>query len=476
MVDSFLRIFMHPCSARSGSSRASFFIFSLLFGTFFAAAAAVPVRDARAQTTANVFDQIFGNSSRPGQRARSNDRSNAKRSRSRRKPPNDLRPNKVPWRSDEMVAATQAAIERYKRIVRRGGWRPVKNTRILRVGDSDDRVRWVRERLRATGDLRQRREEYYGTTTFDDELKAGVMRFQRRHGLRVTGRIQRRTFAAMNVSAKKRLEQLELNLKKLMDLTRERIEDRYILVNVPAFQLEAVEKYEVEQRHRVIAGRPTRETPVIKATITGVNFFPYWHVPISIAQKDIVPRLAKEPGYLRKEGIRVVDGYNGPEINATQIDWDQVDLNKVKFRQDPGKKNALGLVRIDMWNEHNVYMHDTPMQSLFNSSQRAFSAGCVRVQGVYELVEWINKYELGWEEPGRVQQVLESGNPLDLKLTRPVPVYFTYITGWGEPGGAVQFRADIYNLDDRTVVAKQQLPADPQDAPDVPENAAVLAP
>ncbi len=390
----------------------------------------------------------------------------------KRRPPDDLRPNKVPWRSDEMLAATEAAIARYQRIAAKGGWRPIKSTRMLRLGDYDERVPVLRRRLRMTGDMPRKRSQYYEDSTFDEALQAGVRRFQRRHGLRVTGRVQRGTFAALNVSAGERLEQLRLNLRRIRDLTNQRIEDRYILVNVPAYQLEAVERFEVAQRHRVIAGRPTRETPSLRATVTGVNFFPYWHVPVSIARKDLVPRLQKEPGYLRKEKIRVVDGYKGPELDPRSIDWTDADFEKVKFRQDPGPQNALGLVRIDMWNEHNVYMHDTPMQNLFNSSQRAYSAGCVRVQGVYDLVAWINKYELGWEDADRVQQVLESGEPLDLKLTRPVPVYFTYITAWGEPGGAVQFRSDIYDQDGAGALASQR------DEDDVitPASASALTP
>ena len=102
------------------------------------------------------------------------------------------------------------------------------------------------------------------------------------------------------------------------------------------------------------------------------------------------------------------------------------------FRQDPGPQNALGLVRIDMPNSETVYMHDTPMKPLFNQRSRPFSAGCVRVQDVFKLVEWIARYEMGWDQPGRAEEVVAAGQPLDVTLTRPVPVYFTYITAWAE--------------------------------------------
>jgi murein L,D-transpeptidase YcbB/YkuD len=119
----------------------------------------------------------------------------------------------------------------------------------------------------------------------------------------------------------------------------------------------------------------------------------------------------------------------------------------VKLKQDPGPQNALGLVRIDMQNEHGVYMHDTPMKPLFQQRARAFSAGCVRVQDVFQLVEWLASLEPGWGQPGQVQTVLDQGQAVDVKLTRPVPVYFAYITAWAEPDGRVEFRPDIYGRD-----------------------------
>ena len=195
------------------------------------------------------------------------------------------------------------------------------------------------------------------------------------------------------------------------------MEDRYILVNVAAFQLEAVERHQVELRHRVIAGKPERQTPTVRATIKALNFFPYWRVPESVAHLDLIPRLVKEPEYLRKEQIRVLTGsYNGPEIDPGQHRLAPGGRAKLRFRQDPGPQNALGLVRLDMPNEHGVYMHDTPMKPLFDQRGRAFSAGCVRVQDVFTLAEWVARYEPGWEQPGRAQEILGCGQRL-----RPQP-------------------------------------------------------
>lgn len=385
--------------------------------------------------------------------------------------PEDLRPGDVPWRSDEMIAFLDRAIEQYRAIVTKGGWPKVPGTRIIRPGDDDERLPLIRRILRITGDLKgSGGNSYFEDYNFDSTTEEAVRRFQSRHGLRTNGRIDRPTIAALSVSAEERLQQLELNRRRIVMLLEQAIEDRYVLVNVPAFQLEAVERFQVHQRHRVIVGRQGRETPELRATIKALNFFPFWRVPDSVAKLDVFPRLVKEPQYLDQEGIRVVMGdFNGPEIDPAAIDWSQADPAKIKLRQDPGEKNALGLVRIDMQNEHGVYMHDTPLKNLFTQSARAFSAGCVRVHDVFRLVEWIAKIEPGWEAPGQVEAVLQAGQPLTLELTRPVPVYFSYITAWAEQRGEVQFRADVYNRDGQpteTAVAD----------PDEPVPSAGLAP
>jgi murein L,D-transpeptidase YcbB/YkuD len=368
-------------------------------------------------------------------------------SEERRKPEvlNDLRPDATPFRSEAMIGALQGAIARYQDIVAAGGWPLIPGNRMIRPEDDDERMPLLRKRLAMSGELSRAKGNSF---SFNDDLDEAVRRYQEANGLRVTGRVDKPTLAALNVPAQARLQQLRVNLQRLRDLTAQKIEDRYVLVNVPAFQLEAVERHEVELRHRVIAGKPERETPTVRAQIRAINFYPYWRVPDSVAKLDLIPRLQKEPDYLQKEQIRVLTGsFNGPVIDSSSVDWRQADVTRIKFRQDPGPQNALGLVRLDMPNEHGVYMHDTPMKPLFGQRGRAFSAGCVRVQDVFTLAEWVAKYEPGWSEPGRAQQIADAGQPLDVVLTRPVPVYFAYITAWAELDGRVVFRPDIYSRD-----------------------------
>jgi L,D-transpeptidase YcbB len=384
----------------------------------------------------------------------------------------DLRPNKIPYRSEEMLDAIDGAYARYQKIATSGGWPVVPGPRMIRPGDDDERVPVLRRRLAAEGYLK--RGGGFDSYGYDPELEAAVKKFQETHGLRPSGRVDRPTLDELNISADARVAQLRLNAARLQELHQMRPDERYILVNVPAYQLEAVERFEVQQRHRVIVGRNERETPNVKATVKALNFFPYWRVPSSIGTLDLVPRLRKEPDYLEKEKIRVYSNSTEQEMDSRSIDWTQVDPAKIKFKQDPGPQNALGLVRIDMINEHGVYMHDTPMKKLFEQRTRNFSAGCVRVQEVFQLAEWIAKYEAGWDQPGRVDAVLQSGQALDLNLTRPMPVYFTYVTAWAEPNGLTQFRPDIYNRDGLVRVAHGE--ADPNEAPPAPIPVQALAP
>ena len=429
---------------------------SIVVGLTLLSAAPVPAQS-------NWWESITGTGTPDYTGRRQEEERARKRLQRVRAPLEDLRPDPTPYRSDEMIAAMEAAIDRYQHLVSIGGWPMVAKGRMMRGGESDNRVPILRKRLRMSGDLASRNSGYYDSNTFDDQLSQAVRRFQLRHGLRPTGRVERSTYPVLNVTTERRLAQLRLNLRRIQDLMKNRVEDRYILVNVPAFQLEAVERYEVQQRHRVIVGRTVRQTPSIKATIRGLNFFPYWRVPDSIANFDIIPRLAKEPDYLSKEKIRVLNGVDGPEVDPYSIVWGTADTTRLKFRQDPGPQNALGLVRIDMPNKDIVYMHDTPMKSLFGQRSRGFSAGCVRVQDVFKLVEWIARYEPGWEQPGRVADVIQAGQPLDVKLTRPIPVYFAYITAWAERDGEVVFRPDIYGRDSTVgPIAEADVEPDPE--------------
>jgi murein L,D-transpeptidase YcbB/YkuD len=280
--------------------------------------------------------------------------------------------------------------------------------------------------------------------SFDSYVDAAVKRFQERHGLPADGVMGKYTFAAMNVSAQVRLGQLETNLVRLRSMSGF-LGQRYVMVNIPAAQIEAVENDRVVSRHTAIVGKIDRQTPIVNSKINEIIINPYWNAPVSIVEKDIIPLVRKHPDYLTKNNIHLF-GPDGKEVDPTTIDWSTDDAAKYRFRQDPGKINAMASVKINFPSPDGVYMHDTPEQSLFSKLMRFDSSGCVRVQNVRDLVTWLLKNTPGWNRQ-RFEATIKSGVNTPVELADPVPVYFTYITAWSTAPDVVQFRNDIYGRD-----------------------------
>ena len=364
--------------------------------------------------------------------------------------------------SRERIYAMEVAIARYQEIVRRGGWKLLPNKTRLRVDSREEEVVLLRRQLLMTGDMKRSRGTDYH---FDEEVRQGLIRFQLRHGIRPSGMVDRWTLRVLRVSAQERLEQLRLNLNRLLELQdKVAASRRYVVVNTASQELQAVAGGRVAIASRVIAGKPAHQTPNVSVMIKGLNFYPYWRVPVSIANRDIIPRIKKDPMYLRTEHIRVLDKWGGNELDPQTINWDAPESKAYRFRQDAGNFNALGVVRIDMPNEHIVYMHDTPMKPLFKRLTRAYSAGCVRVERVIDVAKWLVSAEEGWNDY-RVDTVLGSGYGEDVKLKEPVPVHFTYVSAWADPKGNVSFREDIYGRDVQTDVRVADFAGDPDGAP-----------
>jgi murein L,D-transpeptidase YcbB/YkuD len=359
--------------------------------------------------------------------------------------------------SYEAERALIQAIENYQRLAGRGGWPKVPTGKTLRPGDMDEVVATIRARLEVSGDLKPTGDTSW---TYDEALVEGVLRFQRRHGIPPSGKVDSRTISAMNVPVEDRLAQLRVNLLRVREMLGLGLPLRYVLVNVPSYDLQAVDGGRIVVQSRVVAGRPEAPTPTVAAKIKGLNFFPYWNVPDTVASRDLIPKLRKDPGYLEREGIRAQTDWGGQDLDPRYIDWAQPQPQLVRFRQDPGPKNALGLVRIDMPNEHIVYMHDTPLKNLFGRSVRAYSAGCVRVQKVFELVTWLASLNGDWDR-ARVDSVLASGLKTDVVLNEPVDVFFLYLTAWASADGEVSFRPDVYGRDG----AAQMADSDDREAP-----------
>lgn len=342
------------------------------------------------------------------------------------------------------------ALETYRHIVSSGGWRTVPDGPTLRMGDAGSRVAALIARLRTTGDLST---EGTPPASFDDTVEAAVRRFQQRHGLLVDGVVGKDTLVALNVPAADRVSTLALNVERTASAPEDG-EHRYVLINIPAFQLRYVEHDRIVLTAPVVVGRPYMRTPEIRSAIRQVIFQPYWTIPVKIARNEIIPKVRKNPGYLARENIRVFDGW-GPGAHALDpaaIDWRSPAVYSYKFRQEPGPENALGRVKFNFDNPYSVYLHDTPAKSLFERPVRAFSHGCIRVGKPLDLAKLVLSREPGWT-PEAVAEAFNGDVQQTVDLTETVPIYVVYRTAWVDAQGRVNFRQDIYHRDHPAAVA-----------------------
>jgi murein L,D-transpeptidase YcbB/YkuD len=351
-----------------------------------------------------------------------------------------------------------AALKLYTTIEARGGWPSVPASLVkLMPGASSADVAVLRQRLAITGDLA---EAAAAGDAFDETVAAGLKHFQLRHGLTPTGTVGPQTLAALNVPVDKRVRQLTASYERLAAQTFS-FGQRYVVVNIPAAVAEAVAGGRVEHRYVAVVGKPDRPSPTVTSLITTVNLNPTWTVPLSIAKKDVVPKMAKDPTYLARMHMRLLDSAGG-EIDPATVDWKTGTVPSYTVRQDPGAWNSLGYLRIDMPNPHSVYMHDTPHRELFGSDYRFHSSGCARIGDVRALAAWLLQDNLGW---GRreIDAGIASGARTDIRLTHAVPVAWIYLTGWAMRDGTVHFRNDIYNHDEvptkRFMVSLERPPA-----------------
>jgi murein L,D-transpeptidase YcbB/YkuD len=345
-------------------------------------------------------------------------------------------------------ANLQQAIYDYETIVANGGWPRVNTTVKLKIGMEDSSIADLRKRLMISGDLSRSAGM---SNSFDSLVEEGVKRFQARHGLPLDGVIGKYTLDSLNVPADTRLMQLRTNLERVNAITTD-LGQRYVMVNIPAAYIEAVENNRVVSRHTAVVGRISRPTPILDSKIYNVMLNPYWTAPRSIVEKDIVPLMRKDPTYLATNHIRLFDN-KGVEVAPETIDWNG-EAPKLMFRQDPGKINAQGAIKINFHNEHATYMHDTPQQGLFNKLARFESSGCVRCQNIRDLTTWILRDTPGWNRQ-QMEATIRTGTNTPIQLATEVPIYFKYVTAWSAKDRVVQFRDDIYQMDGAQELALQ---------------------
>jgi len=350
-----------------------------------------------------------------------------------------------------MYRDLRGALEYLRRIERAGGWRTIASGPKLELGATGAQVEQLRERLRASGDLAADADDSAG---FDAVLETAVRRFQARHGLEPDGVVGKSMIAALNVGVSERIAQVRANLERLRWVSRELTGD-FLLVDIAGFTARLWLNDALVWSSRVVVGRPYRTTPEFRARMKYLVLNPEWNVPPTILREDVLPKAIKDPGYLQRQNMRVVDAA-GQVVDAGSIDWAKYQLQPRIFPfqivQASGRENPLGRVKFMFPNEHSVYLHDTPSRLLFERTVRAFSSGCIRIERPLELATLLLDDPAHWSDE-HLRDAIATGRTQTIAVGRPVPVMLLYFTASVASDGALQFRPDLYARDGAVIRA-----------------------
>ena len=346
---------------------------------------------------------------------------------------------------------TIRALGRYREIARQDDGETLPAIKKpIRPGDSYSGAPRLMRLLRLVGDLPKDAALRRDNTVYQGALVNAVKSFQERHGLTPDGRIDAKTVAELNVPLSRRVRQMELTLERWRWLPDE-YQHSPIVVNVPEFRLRAYDdQSRIAVTMKVVVGKAYKhDTPIFMSSLRSVIFRPYWNVPPSIARAETVPSLERVPAYLTKENMEVVDDHDNV-ISSGAVTHEMLQEareGKLSFRQRPGPKNSLGLIKFMFPNEYDVYMHDTPATELFSKSRRDFSHGCIRLEKPVDLAVWVLRDNPGWDID-HICTMMSGTQTREVTLAHPISVLIVYGTVIVSEDGTVHFYDDIYGLDD----------------------------
>lgn len=346
---------------------------------------------------------------------------------------------------DDAYRGLQQALKTYRGLIGAGGWEVIAPGPTVKPGESDPRIVPLRKRLAVTGDLAA--DKVNETEMLDVDLEAGLKHFQLRHGLDPDGALGKRTLATLNVSAASRVRQIELALERARQMPRT-LDPTRIEVNTASQELTLYQDNKPGLSMRVVVGDVKHQTPGMATRVATLTVNPSWTVPASIARKEILPKLKRDPNYLTNNNIRLLDPTPGdaPDMDSAAIDWKQMGSSfPFVLRQRPGPDNALGQLKFNLQDQDAIYMHDTPQKAFFKRSYRALSHGCIRLEHPLDLAGLLLTPH--WQ--GKLPELLADTKTATVGLARSVPVYIYYRTAWTETDGTISFRDDIYGSDYR---------------------------
>ncbi|APX90915.1 murein L,D-transpeptidase [Brevirhabdus pacifica] len=323
-----------------------------------------------------------------------------------------------------------------------GGWGPQVPVSVLRPGTGGPSVVALRNRLIRMGYMKKTPAVDYDVT-----LQKAVQRFQRDHGLTDDGVAGPATLGQLNIEPDRRLRQVLVALERRRWLNQP-LGKRHILVNLADFRTYVVDDGKVSFETVSVVGKNTsdRRTPEFSDEMTHMVINPTWNVPRSIATKEYLPMLKRNPNAVSY--LKLYDG-RGREVNRSRVDFTQLTETNFPFdmKQPPSPRNALGRVKFMFPNRYAIYLHDTPAKSLFSRSKRDFSHGCVRLEKPFDFAYHLLAPQIEDEE-GYFNRILRTGRETQVNLDTPLPVHLVYRTAWVPAGGRVNFRPDVYDRDD----------------------------
>lgn len=337
-------------------------------------------------------------------------------------------------------ARMQGALTDLRRLASQGGWPVLPEGKALKPGMQDPRVLLLRQRLQLAGLLGAAAEG--SAARYDKTLEAAVQRFQQRYGLDDDGVLGKDTLRELNIPVEQRIAQLRANLERMRWHLRETRGD-HVIVDVAGYRIAYMQEGHAVWESRVQVGRNYRKTPIFQSAIAYITLNPRWKVPPTILRKDMLPAIRRHHDYLAKNHLRVFDA-RGNELAPETINW--AHPGAISLVQDAGPEAALGQVAIRFPNPYSVYLHETPHQELFKSSQRAFSSGCIRVENVRELAVLLLNDPQAWNRDA-LEAAIAEGRTRDVGLPKKIPVLIAYWTADVGEDGQVSFRPDVYGQD-----------------------------
>ncbi len=347
----------------------------------------------------------------------------------------------------------QKALKKYIQLAKNGGFENIPSGKTIRYGDKDERILLIRKRL---GIETQTDEDPY---LYDKKLLKAVKEFQQRFSLLPDGNIGYKTIQAMNIPVETIIDKIILNMERYRWLPKD-ITKPYIEINIPSFKMVLKKEDGSIMTIPVIVGKKKRPTPIFTSYISSIILNPYWHVPKTIVQKDLLKKIKESPESFYRKNIRVYDNWKlENEINIYDIDWNQFseeDNIPFVFVQDPGIYNPLGKIKFQFSNPFAVFMHDTPKKSLFKRRKRMFSSGCIRLQKPLELLKYIINKEHSMDFM-KIKDIIDSGEHYVITLKNKIPIVIQYITAKADENGQIRLYEDIYDYDDiQLLVLKSQ--------------------